>query len=858
VQMGSCMQTSRTKQAISSVQLFVQRCFLGLEKIKKANIVLDAERWKWMSKQTIWTANRKVFLYPENWLIPSLRDKKTPIYNDLENTLLQRDVKSENILESFRGFVTGLADIARLKAVGVYVELLDKPDYNFHCLAMTPGAPYIFFYRKYISANREWTSWIRVTADIPTYSVEWQESRSVPLMLTEGGTTIAAASDSMTNESFRVSTGCYAIPVAWKSRTLVFIGDIAKKTVPNDNALKTSFGQFTRPDSTASAEDIAPFEVFEIGLAWTEYRSGKWTQKQVATERFRTSTTEFGILPELDAFQFMPSFDTVNDRVVIEVWYYASDSSTKVSYAGSFGFNGIVLQQIRQDTATRPSNWTTTSFHLSEKSSTYTTHSLQVEVVNGTKTMTFIDKAPFVSYSVDSNGLVTYMDTATDLFYHPFPTSLITSASSSTDDTGIAPIEGVYRTLPKQHIAPAFGVVPANLVQPGETVAPDQVFAELSKPYTAYNWELGFHGPMQVAEALLKSQQFDQALAMLQQIFNPYVEGGDIRLAWKWYPFQHSSSDRILEGILRRLKPRQFDKRITDWRENPFQPFVVARGRIVAYMKWTVMTYIKTLIAYGDMYFRRRTLEDIPLAIQLYVLASHLYGTKGETIPKRGKKIPQTYFSLLNKWDAFSNAAVQLEISFPFSNQTTLGWHILDDGDETAKKGVPQVVLANIFGFTTSSYFCLPSNPNLQALRTTIDQRLFNIRNCLDIDGRPMPLVLWDPPIDPAQLVAAVASGLSLSSALNDLNASMPNYRFTWLLSRALEMTSELKSLESTFLAIKEKRDSEALQMLRSRHEVTVQKMVMELKTLQLEEAMKTLTALKAGQEVGYGVSLKG
>jgi hypothetical protein len=545
----------------------------------------------------------------------------------------------------------------------------------------------------------------------------------------------------------------------------------------------------------------------------------------------------------------MPSIDDANGQVIIEVWYYTSSSNTVLSYAGSFGFNGIVLQQIRQDTATKPSNWTTTSFHLSSRTSAYTAHSLQVQIVSETKTMTFIDKTPSISYSEDSNGLVTYRDTSTDLFYHPFPTSLITSASSSTDDTGISPIEQVYRSLPQEYVGPTFGVVPAELLQPGDTVAPDQVFAELSKPYASYNWELGFHGPMEVAETLLKSQQFGQALAMLQQVFNPYVDGTDVRHVWQWYPFQHSTSDRILQGILNRLKPRQFDKRITDWRENPFQPFVVARGRIVAYMKWTVMTYIRTLIAYGDMYFRRRTLEDIPLAIQLYVLASHLYGPKGETIPKRGKKIPQTYFSLLDKWDAFSNAAVQLEISFPFSNQTPFGWQVLDD-DGATKKGAQQVALANLFGFTTSSYFCLPSNPDLQALRATIDQRLFNIRNCLDIDGRPMPLALWDPPIDPAQLVAAVASGLSLSSALNDLNASMPNYRFTWLLSRALEMTSELKSLESTFQTIKEKRDSEALQMLRSSHEITVQNMVMELKKLQLEEATKTLTALKFGQEV--------
>jgi hypothetical protein len=263
------------------------------------------------------------------------------------------------------------------------------------------------------------------------------------------------------------------------------------------------------------------------------------------------------------------------------------------------------------------------------------------------------------------------------------------------------------------------------------------------------------------------------------------------------------------------------------------------------------MTYIKTLIAYGDYYFRRRTLEDLPRALQLYVLASHMYGPKGEKIPKRGKKIPQTYFSLLSKWDAFSNATVQLELVFPFSNQTPFPWGVTQDtvGNMTVP-GLKDLPLANLFGFATSSYFCLPTNPDLQNLRTTIDTRLFNIRNCLDIDGKPMPLALWEPPIDPGLLVQAVASGLSLSSALNDLNVSLPNYRFTWLLGKALEICAELKSLENSFLSIKEKRDGESLQRLRTTHEIMINEKSLEMKKTQLEEAVATVTTLVASQAV--------
>lgn len=85
VQMGPCLETSRIKQAISSVQLFVQRCLCGMEKrYGVESSMLDRKRWEWMQKYRVWEANRKVFLYPENWIEPSLRDDKSPFFTEFE------------------------------------------------------------------------------------------------------------------------------------------------------------------------------------------------------------------------------------------------------------------------------------------------------------------------------------------------------------------------------------------------------------------------------------------------------------------------------------------------------------------------------------------------------------------------------------------------------------------------------------------------------------------------------------------------------------------------------------------------------------------------------------------------------
>src|SRR6185369_3265466 len=65
--MEPVVQTSRVRLAISSVQTFVQRCLLNLENQVPPSI-LDGAQWEWMKRYRVWEANRKIFLFPENWL----------------------------------------------------------------------------------------------------------------------------------------------------------------------------------------------------------------------------------------------------------------------------------------------------------------------------------------------------------------------------------------------------------------------------------------------------------------------------------------------------------------------------------------------------------------------------------------------------------------------------------------------------------------------------------------------------------------------------------------------------------------------------------------------------------------------
>ena len=144
VEMSSCQLTSRIKQASSSVQLFAQRCLLGLEDDVQAS---DSKwrQWEWMKNYRLWEANRKIWLYPENWIEPELRDDKTPFFKELENELLQTDLDDAAAEQALLRYLEKLDEVSRLEIVGVYEEDEDK---TLHVFGRTFNIPHNYYYRK--------------------------------------------------------------------------------------------------------------------------------------------------------------------------------------------------------------------------------------------------------------------------------------------------------------------------------------------------------------------------------------------------------------------------------------------------------------------------------------------------------------------------------------------------------------------------------------------------------------------------------------------------------------------------------------------------------------------------------------
>jgi hypothetical protein len=158
------VQTSRLRLAISSVQTFIQRCLLDLEPGVHPS-VLDADQWEWMKRYRVWEANRKVFLWPANWLEPEFRDDKSHLCDALEGALLESDLDRDDVEAAFFDYLRGLDEIARLDVRSVYLEERPAPGANvLHVLGRTFRQPHKYFYRRY--ALGMWTPWMPMDVDI--------------------------------------------------------------------------------------------------------------------------------------------------------------------------------------------------------------------------------------------------------------------------------------------------------------------------------------------------------------------------------------------------------------------------------------------------------------------------------------------------------------------------------------------------------------------------------------------------------------------------------------------------------------------------------------------------------------------
>lgn len=888
-QMAPCNQTSRVVSAVSAAQLLVHRALLGIE----ADVCMDEDdknEWEWRKNYRVWEANRKVFLYPENWIDPSLRNNKTTIFKNAEDLLQQDEINQHNSELAFAGYLTSLNDVAHLDIRATYMEVpesnlsgcCETPPETLHVFARSWNPPYIHYYRTL--KNNVWTAWEKLELEIDSdHLVPVMFNRKLylffPLFIEKQHQIIKDGDSGAPYIDIKM---CYTKLDfgKWSNKKVLNgtlqAGGVASINIPNTEAgLINKLGRFDPKGRGNGINTLLQGVTYRGNLVWDCNHFKDFAYVSLKKE-------SFFFWPEVDKDKgdlmihcrrdFADSVETYHDgysELAYEWGFKIGACDEKVEIVPPVikeaGANDkrflarpyMTLPYYQQMKYGKDSGTVNTANDGGLWSKTDRTHSpgskRMLKKTNGEYVLTypaqFKDNMDGQPYFFTDKRHSMYINPAGkfSLHEHPFTCKMLEALNRFG-------IEGLLNSkdaagLRRQAATASFFPAEYSPTSSVSTPYPIENYDfSSSGAYAIYNWEVFFHTVSLIARQLRQSNKFEDALKWINYIFDPAnrdMSLQDLRY-WKIKPFLIDVSKgipyymRLLSApnltAAEKEEKKQWEQQIEVWRDHPFDPHLIASMRPRAYMLWTVMELIDILSDWADYLFRQDTTESINEAINLYVLASEILGERPKKVD-RPLPPEYSYDDIINGLNAFSNASARFE-----NYMTGLSLCKCKDGTSIVEE-----ICSNSPALSTLPElgFCIPDNPRMTQMWDRVEDRLYKIRNCMNIDGKKRQLALFAPPIDPALLVRATAMGLDLSDVLSDLAAAPPHYRFSYLLQRANEFTNEVKSLGSQLLTALEKKDGEELSVLRQVHEQNILKASRALKEMQLEEAKQNYSTLQ-------------
>ncbi|WP_248000711.1 neuraminidase-like domain-containing protein [Photorhabdus hindustanensis] len=310
-----------------------------------------------------------------------------------------------------------------------------------------------------------------------------------------------------------------------------------------------------------------------------------------------------------------------------------------------------------------------------------------------------------------------------------------------------------------------------------------------------YFWELFYYTPMLIAQRLLHEQNFDEANRWLKYVWNPsgHIVNGQMQ-HYRW-----------------NVRPLQED---TSWNDDPldtFDPDAIAQHDPMHYKVATFMRTLDLLIKQGDYAYRQLERDTLAEAKMWYMQALHLLGDKPHLLLSSTWSDPELKEAAdLEKQQAHAKAIADLRQGQP------------KDGSNT-DLFLPQV------------------NEVMLSYWQKLEQRLYNLRHNLSIDGQPLHLPIFATPADPkALLSAAVASSQGGSNLPSEF---ISVWRFPHMLENARSMVSQLTQFGSTLQNIIERQDAEALNTLLQNQaaELILTNLSIQDKTIEELDAEKTV-----------------
>jgi hypothetical protein len=910
-EMCACGETTRLLQPSLAIQQFVQQAFLNLT----VGVTVDStdsrwSEWSWRQQYRLWEANREVFLYPENYVLPELRTNASSFFTDLESDLQQSNCDADACEAAYENYLRKLVSVARLVVAAHYNQVNGTSDGStvLWVFAHTRGTPPQWYYRTRTTPAASsgtpptgvWSAWTSMNLDIPAGQL---------------------------------------VPVIWDQK-LYLIWPTFKQVAEKQ-------GNQTIPGSSGGGSAAPAAKYWAVQFAMSEFSAGRWQAKRTIDEKMYFNTEDPSSCFTFKAFQdssfnlqlqvyysdptdtdslawysaegtmslpdaplsvvelgfFMPSSDVVD---LTQEPTYSLISGTSDLYNGPlliqptpsfYNFNGQDLVYggwWNQNTGQVP------LYVMSLSTSTGSPGSVEVlgkitnpRIVPPQQEMIFDSADPFFVadnqnrtylvqpryYTVGSRpqelDSLTYIKQWTTeyrflTFYHPYArtflreleiggvTQLLTrNLQLNPQQVRGWPTTFNFQSLynPQPVVAKPYPGVSDAL--PGQIGGPDpgETWLDFDPAcggaYSLYNWEIFYHVPMFIASQLMQNNQYQDTMTWLKYIFNPTDNsGGPVpQRFWEFAPFNRmNASDWANQQIQNLLTTLAADT----------QQGISDTSTTNAILAWMNDPYDPHMVA--SMRIAAYGKATVMQFLNLLIAWGDSYYAQytSETVSQAEQLYVLADMILGPQPDQLRIPASQQSAAPTYASLKNLDMfsNVLVNVENVIIAPEPPQSLVDgssttttmptLLGNGSALLFCIPPNDQLLAYWGTVAQRLYNIRHCLNQQGVAQPLPLYAPPINPLQLIAEAAEGATSFGAA----AAAPIYRFATYLQRAVEFTNDVRSYGTAILSALEKQDAENLATLRATQELAIQTAMLTMKNQQLTEAQDQVTVLQNQQAV--------
>jgi hypothetical protein len=985
VNAGGCETTSLVVAATMSAQLYVYRTIMNLEQDalpptdpKHVALIMPAdaaEEWEWRKNYRVWQANRKVFLWPENYMLPDLRDDKSPLFAEIEQELLQTGLSDQDVFDAYTRYLAGLTEVSSLAIAGAYHEHLSADAENkaaaggvtdvLHLFGCTSDDPPIYYYRtcqNLIRGRREafsapiWSSWQKIPVQIHARRVApvvhkgrlhvfWSDCKTRPKnQVSNGGSQFAGYQHQMNvrfvtlrpdgkwtpAQALRLPPG--PAPGLLSDPFTATMGPARGSVI--DPISPPGFPALAVRYDIQRRKHPEPIDDYTLGganwegvwpLSWSiggqrgleisyrnflERRQVDLFSRTVFDLSSPTSTDAQMPYPQLLAAQngsdtrplfcgvpsWMPYPPAANANLVLDE--QRIDIIELDMGAGNFKpfiTPGLYGEQI----ATIPSHTQLLAVPGAEEDAivqvTNDILMLQGSVLDGS------------SYILTRIGTTLAEDIARRLF-----------------EDGVDAVLDI-----KTQLALAEAGLPITLVGGRIIDRSDKGQLDFKGAYGNYYRELFFYLPWLIANALNARGSYEACHRWYRYIFDPTAN--EVIDVTGLPPDQ--AAHRLLDRVWRYREFRDLDLEslrdiLTDpvaialYKRDPFNPWAIARRRIGAFQRAMVMAVVRNLMDWGDALFTQFTMESVNEALMLYIMASDILGPRPFEIGDCGAGVqPDDYAHIgplidqsseilieletwilgqryttipfqpsLGQYTSINKAIYHLAVRFPLGvppeptagaaavvNQPRAPVSLFTGLNVTGTRttswapalATAAVATKDAFGGRTSDsisnklrfsgwagrfgfhlvrqltpVFCVPANTTLLDYWSRVEDRLYKIRHCQDINGNLHELALFAPPIDPMQLIAMKAAGLSLEDVLGASQGDLPPYRFLVLIERAKSFAATLSGFGASLLAALEKKDLEQLNRLRLTQQMNLAQMTTRMRQGEIDTASASIDSL--------------